>query len=82
MQGLTVGRGVDDPDLGPLVSAVQRDRVLGMVEQARADGAEVIVGGHPPADRETGFFVMPTLVASVTNEMAVARQEVFVRCSP
>ena len=77
MQGLTVGRGVDDPDLGPLVSAAQRDRVLRIVEQARADGAQVIVGGHPPAERDTGFFVMPTLVASVSNDMAVAQQEVF-----
>ncbi|MDV8070912.1 aldehyde dehydrogenase family protein [Rhodococcus sp. IEGM 1366] len=77
MQGLTVGRGADDPDLGPLVSAVQRDRVLAMIEQATSDGAQVIVGGQPPADRDTGFFVMPTLIASVTNDMAVAQQEVF-----
>lgn len=77
MQGLTVGRGADDPDLGPLVSAAQRDRVLAMVEQAREDGAQVIVGGSPSANRETGFFVMPTLIASVTNDMPIARQEVF-----
>ncbi|MGW5151302.1 aldehyde dehydrogenase family protein [Rhodococcus koreensis] len=77
MHGLSVGPGADDPDLGPLVSAAQRDRVLGIVEQARADGAEIIVGGHGPTGRDTGFFVMPTLVASVTNDMAIARQEVF-----
>ncbi|OUS91505.1 aldehyde dehydrogenase [Rhodococcus sp. NCIMB 12038] len=77
MQGLSVGPGADDPDLGPLVSAAQRDRVLGIVEQARANGAEIIVGGHRPTGRDTGFFVMPTLVASVTNDMAIAQQEVF-----
>ncbi|MFE2119411.1 aldehyde dehydrogenase family protein [Rhodococcus aetherivorans] len=77
MQGLTVGRGVDDPDLGPLVSEAQRDRVLGIVEQARAGGAEVVAGGHPPAERDSGFFVVPTLVTSVTNDMPIARQEVF-----
>ncbi|MGX4694438.1 aldehyde dehydrogenase family protein [Streptomyces sp. JNUCC 63] len=77
MQGLTVGRGADDPDLGPLVSAAQRERVLGIIDQARTDGAEVIVGGRRPVGRDKGFFVMPTLVASVTNDMAVARQEVF-----
>lgn len=77
MQGLTVGRGIDDPDLGPLVSATQRDRVLAMVDAARSDGAEVVVGGHSPDGQDTGYFVLPTLVTSVTNAMAVARQEVF-----
>lgn len=75
MDGLSVGHGLTDPDLGPLISTVQRDRVLGMVESARRDGAAVVVGS---ADLQgEGNFVAPVLLSGVTNDMEVARQEVF-----
>ncbi|HEU5035577.1 MAG TPA: aldehyde dehydrogenase family protein [Nocardioides sp.] len=76
MEGLSVGHGLDDPDLGPLVSEKQRARVLDMVSAARADGARIVAGGST-GDRERGHFVLPTLLADVTNDMPIARQEVF-----
>jgi len=76
LQGLSVSHGLDDPDLGPLVSGKQRARVLEMIDAARRDGARVVAGGTA-GGTERGHFVLPTLLADVTNDMPVARQEVF-----
>jgi len=73
---LTVGPGLRSPDLGPLVSAGQRDRVRGFIDRAIADGAVVandVAGDVPPQ----GFFLRPHLMVNVRNEMELAQQEVF-----
>lgn len=71
----TLGRGVDDPDIGPLTSKDQRDKVLGYLESAAAQGAAVLpVGGAEP---DTGYFVRPRILDGVTNDMTVAREEIF-----
>ena len=75
--GLSVGHGLDDPDVGPLISARQKDKVLSAIEAAVADGAHVVVGGSTPNVLTGGHFVEPTLLAGVENDMPVARQEVF-----
>ncbi|MEU6748271.1 aldehyde dehydrogenase family protein [Spirillospora sp. NPDC046719] len=75
--GLSVGHGLDDPDVGPLISARQRTRVLDHVERAVRDGARIVVGGGTPGTTERGHFVLPTLLAGVTNDMPVAQQEIF-----
>ena len=62
--------------VGPLISAAHRDRVEAHIRSGRDEGGEVVVGGDRP-DRDTGFFVNPTLVAGCTNDMAIARQEIF-----
>jgi len=77
IRGLTVGHGLDDPDLGPLISSRQRDRVTAMVREAIAGGASAVVGGDQSALPASGYFVRPTLLADVTNDMPIARQEVF-----
>lgn len=66
-------------DLGPLISAGQRDRVLKYLEIAKQEGATVAYGGGVPAgDQFTkGFWVEPTVLTNVTNDMTVAREEVF-----
>ncbi|HUA27876.1 MAG TPA: aldehyde dehydrogenase family protein [Streptosporangiaceae bacterium] len=73
---LTIGPGLGSPDLGPLVSAGQRDRARGFIDRAVADGATVAndVGGDVPPE---GFFLRPHLVVNVRNEMEIAQQEVF-----
>jgi betaine-aldehyde dehydrogenase len=64
--------------VGPLVSAAQRERVLGYVRKGREEGARVVVGGDtPPAGLERGFYVQPTVFADVTPEMTIAREEIF-----
>jgi phenylacetaldehyde dehydrogenase len=71
-----VGNGLDGGiSVGPLVSEAQRRQVLGYIEAGRAEGAEVLVGGGVP-DRP-GFFVEPTMFTGVTNQMRIAREEIF-----
>lgn len=65
-------------DLGPLVSARQRDAVRGHVDRARSDGARLLVGGSAAPDGlATGFYHRPTAFTAVTPDMALAREEVF-----
>ena len=62
---------------GPQISARQRDRVLGLIETAKAEGATVALGGGRPAHLPKGFFVEPTLLVDVENSMTIAQEEVF-----
>ncbi len=61
---------------GPLIAERQRERVEGYIAKGRAEGATVVVGGDRPAI-DKGHFVSPTLFADVTNEMTIAREEIF-----
>lgn len=62
---------------GPLISARQRDRVQSYLELARAEGGSFACGGDAPADRDTGFFIDPTVVVGLDNTARVAREEIF-----
>lgn len=74
---LTVG-DPREPDtvVGPVISAAHRDRVESYVELGRKEGAVVVTGGERPG-LPTGFYVTPTLLADCTNDMRVAREEIF-----
>jgi acyl-CoA reductase-like NAD-dependent aldehyde dehydrogenase len=65
--------------LGPVISARQRDRVLSYVKIGIDEGARLVAGGKPPADPALarGFFVEPTVFADVAPHMRIAREEVF-----
>jgi aldehyde dehydrogenase (NAD+) len=63
--------------MGPLVSAKQRDRVLRYIEKGKEEGARVVAGGGRPEQFDRGWFVQPTLFADVTNDMTIAREEIF-----
>ena len=62
---------------GPLINARQRQRVLGYVDLARAEGGTIVVGGGRPVGQTRGFFVEPTLVTGIGNDSPVAREEIF-----
>ncbi len=64
-----------DTQMGPLISAGQRDRVLGYIDGALAEGARLLTGGR--AWGNAGWFVEPTVFDGVTDAMKVAREEVF-----
>ncbi|WP_236984540.1 MULTISPECIES: aldehyde dehydrogenase family protein [Mycobacterium] len=68
-----------DTDVGPVISARQRDRVLGFLDSARRDGAKVVLGGGvPDGDRfRKGYWIEPTIVSEVRNDMEIAREEIF-----
>jgi len=78
MAAVTYGDPTDPSNfMGPLISERQQTRVLDHIESARRDGARVALGGGTPAHLPDGFYVEPTLLADVDNDMAVAQQEVF-----
>jgi succinate-semialdehyde dehydrogenase len=75
---LRLGDGLDPrTQVGPLINAKQRDRVEALVAGARDGGARVAVGGARPADRPTGFFYQPTVVADLTPDAPLYREEIF-----
>jgi len=74
--GVTLG-DPHDPSvtMGPLISQKQLDRVLGYIDAGKAEGARLCVGGKRP-DR-LGYFVEPAIFADATNDMRIAREEIF-----
>lgn len=78
-RAMKVGRSLDpETQLGPLVSQAHLDRVTGYLELARREGAQVISGGERLGGAlSEGFFVPPTVLSQVNNEMRVAREEIF-----
>lgn len=74
----TVGDPTDDNTaIGPLIEPSALDRVLGCVEQARADGARIVTGGERLLTETGGYFTGATVIDDVTPEMSVAREEIF-----
>ncbi|MCO5160232.1 MAG: aldehyde dehydrogenase [Mesorhizobium sp.] len=65
--------------MGPVISARQRDRVLAFVDTGLAEGARLAAGGCVPKElgNSGGFFVRPTVFADVTSQMTIAQEEVF-----
>jgi acyl-CoA reductase-like NAD-dependent aldehyde dehydrogenase len=77
---IRIGDPLDDAtQMGPLVSRRQCERVLGYIEKAKGEGAELRLGGKRPdkADLQRGNFVEPTIFDYVRNDMTIAREEVF-----
>jgi aldehyde dehydrogenase (NAD+) len=78
VSSLRLGRGLDDPDLGPLASRRQADRVASYVSSALDEGARI---ANSPDERVAldgpGHFVRPVILVDVDNAMTVAREEVF-----
>ncbi len=74
-----VGNPADEGrHIGPLVSEAQFNKVQGLIEAAIAEGARLVAGGPGRPDGfNRGYFVRPTVFADVSNDMAIARQEVF-----
>jgi acyl-CoA reductase-like NAD-dependent aldehyde dehydrogenase len=77
MSGLQVGDPADEAtDVGPLVAQRQQHRVQGYIEAGVDEGARIVLGGaDKPRDR--GWYVQPTLFADATNNMKIAREEIF-----
>jgi aldehyde dehydrogenase (NAD+) len=78
VRALRVGDPLErNTDVGPLVSAAQRERVLGYVEAGRSAGYRISVGGGVPVDQSQGWFVEPTVFVDVDNSATIAQEEIF-----
>jgi len=74
------GRKVGDPfdldtEQGPQVSQEQCDRIMGYIEAGKKEGAKMLIGGNRVGDR--GYFIEPTVFDNVTDDMKIAREEIF-----
>jgi aldehyde dehydrogenase (NAD+) len=74
----TPGDPTGNARMGPVVSEAQWNKVQKLIQSGVDDGVKVVTGGlGKPEGLETGYFVKPTILANVTNDMAVAREEIF-----
>lgn len=78
LEQLKLGPGVDDPDMGPMISASQLKKVAEQVQAARAGGATVF-GGEiaPESEQHGGNFYLPTIISNVDPSAPVAKEELF-----
>jgi acyl-CoA reductase-like NAD-dependent aldehyde dehydrogenase len=73
-----LGAGLDPAtQLGPLVSAEQRDRVMSYIDAGREGGAELLTGGDTALADSGGWFVEPTLFSSTSDDLSIVREEIF-----
>ena len=79
MSAFPVGDPADPKTaVGPMVSQKQFDRVQSYIRKGIEEGAEVLVGGEGhPQELEAGYFVKPTVFVNVSNDMTIAREEIF-----
>jgi aldehyde dehydrogenase (NAD+) len=77
MSGLRVGDPADDEtDVGPLVAQRQQRRVQDYIRSGRSEGARLVLGGED-SPSERGWYVRPTLFTDATNDMRIAKEEIF-----
>ncbi|MDT5206879.1 MAG: aldehyde dehydrogenase [Mycobacterium sp.] len=75
---VTVGHPDAGTTIGPVASKAQFDKVQRLIQKGVDEGATVVVGGPGrPAGLEQGYYVKPTVFAHVTNDMTIAREEIF-----
>jgi betaine-aldehyde dehydrogenase len=78
LRGVTIGDPLDEAtNFGPMVSERQREIVEGFVAKGRAEGARLVAGGGRPEGKGAGFWIEPTVFADVTDDMTIAREEIF-----
>jgi betaine-aldehyde dehydrogenase len=78
MRAVKIGRPYDEGvQMGPLISGVQRERVSGFVERARANGAQIITGGKVPDGWSDGYFYEPTVIVDADQKSEVIQSEIF-----
>jgi aldehyde dehydrogenase (NAD+) len=79
MHAFPVGNPADPKTaIGPMVSQKQYDRVQFYIRKGLEEGAQVLVGGEGhPNGLEAGYFVKPTVFVNVSNDMTIAREEIF-----
>ncbi len=78
-RSMRLGPGIEDPDMGPVISAAQRDKVEAYIALGASEGGRVVAGGGRPTDPrlQGGSFLEPTLIDRVRNDMRIAQEEVF-----
>jgi aldehyde dehydrogenase (NAD+) len=77
-EATTVGDPHGNAKLGPVVSEVQWNKIQGLIRKGIEEGATLVVGGPGrPEGLDRGYYVKPTVFSDVTNDMTIAREEIF-----
>jgi betaine-aldehyde dehydrogenase len=63
--------------MGPMISRIQRERVQGFIERAKAQGARILTGGGIPVGMERGYYIEPTVITDVNQQSEIVQNEVF-----
>jgi betaine-aldehyde dehydrogenase len=76
---MTLGNGLDNPDMGPLVSEEHMETVLKYIEIGKKEGATLLCGGERYLEGECakGFFVRPTIFDNCISDMTIVQEEIF-----
>jgi len=78
VRAIKVGDPLDEStQVGPLISAIQRERVSGFVNRARAAGATILTGGGVPSGMGSGYYYEPTVIYDVEQSAEIIQSEVF-----
>jgi aldehyde dehydrogenase (NAD+) len=77
-ESITVGDPNGNAKLGPVASEAQWNKIQGLIQKGIEEGATLVAGGPGrPEDLQRGYYVKPTVFADVTNDMTIAREEIF-----
>ena len=74
---LRIGDGMGQSEIGPMVSEAARNKVQALIQDAVDKGATIACGGNVPKELQTGWFLQPTILTNVTDQMTVMRSECF-----
>lgn len=76
---MTLGKGLDNPDMGPLVSEAHMNKVLEYIETGKKEGALLVCGGCRYTEGECagGYFVRPAIFDNCTSDMTIVKEEIF-----
>jgi betaine-aldehyde dehydrogenase len=78
-EAMTIGNPVDNPDLGPVITEKDMNKVLGYIQSGKEEGATLVTGGERYTDNgcESGYFIRPTIFDDCTSAMKIVREEIF-----
>ncbi len=75
---ITVGDGLDTHvQMGPVISQEAKDRIKGLIQSAQDEGAKILLDGRKDVDQLPGYFLKPSVIGNVTENMRVAKEEIF-----
>lgn len=76
---LTIGPGMDNPDMGAIITKAQMDKVLGYIQTGLEEGATLVCGGERYTQGECakGFFIKPTIFDDCRSDMTIVKEEIF-----
>jgi succinate-semialdehyde dehydrogenase len=78
VEALHVGNGLErETEVGPIINAIQRDRIESLVAESVTQGVEVVAGGGRPAGLDKGYFYQPTVLMNTTPSHRIYTEEIF-----